>query len=113
MARIDPAAWRRELPASTSGVLVGLSGGLDSIALTQLLASAPGFEGRIRALHVHHGLHPDADRWAAHCQQACAGFGIPLTIARVAVERDGGRGPEGAAREARHAAFRAELRRDE
>ena len=25
----------------------------------------------LRAIHVHHGLHPDAGRWAAHCQAAC------------------------------------------
>jgi len=82
-------------------LLVGFSGGLDSTVLLHLLADA----GRgLRALHVHHGLHADADAWERHCRQACEALGIPLTVARVQVTRDGA-GLEAAARDARHAAF--------
>ena len=95
-------------------LLVGFSGGLDSIALLHVLAASPTMQARgLRAIHVHHGLHADAGAWAEHCQRACAQQGVPLTTVRTVVDRDAGHGPEAAARHARHAAFAAELRDDE
>ena len=95
-------------------VVVGLSGGLDSTVLLHTCAGSPqARECGLRAIHVHHSLHADADAWAAHCQRACGELGVPLRIVRVAVERDSGDGLEAAARKARHAAFEAELGDDE
>lgn len=91
-------------------LLVAYSGGLDSsVLLHRLVAGKPSC---IRALHVHHGLHADADAWAAHCQRTCDALGVELSIERVAVA-DCGLGREGAARAARHAAFARALRDDE
>lgn len=91
-------------------VVVGLSGGLDSTVLLHALAATPPMRERgLRAVHVHHGLHADAHAWAAHCATACDALGIPCTVVRVNVARDGGSGPEAAARAARHAAFAAQL----
>jgi tRNA(Ile)-lysidine synthase len=43
---------------------VGLSGGVDSIALLALLRhSAPSLGFELRALHVNHGLSPHAGDW--------------------------------------------------
>jgi tRNA(Ile)-lysidine synthase len=84
---------------------VGYSGGLDSSVLLHLLSTAPAWRGRVRALHVHHGLHADADAWAVHCRRACDAMGVPLQIAHVDVSADSGEGLEAAARHARHAAF--------
>jgi tRNA(Ile)-lysidine synthase len=101
-------------PGAPRAVLAGFSGGLDSSVLLQLLACAsPPMHGGLRAIHIHHGLHADADAWAAHCQQACDALAVPLRIVRVEVARNAGAGPESAARTARHAAFAAELRDDE
>lgn len=86
---------------------VGYSGGLDSTVLLHLLASAPRAAG-LRAVHVHHGLHPHADAWAQHCERTCAALGVPLDIVRVTVVPDGN-GLEAAARAARHAAFERAL----
>ncbi len=95
------------LPAHAPGpVLVGYSGGVDSTALLHALAQRPAYRAAgLRALHVHHGLHPEADAWAAHCQTACARWGVPLQVVRVTIARDSGLGLEGAARAARRAAF--------
>ncbi|MEN1959594.1 tRNA lysidine(34) synthetase TilS [Luteimonas sp. MJ246] len=97
-----------------TAITVALSGGLDSSVLLHRLAALPAIRARrLRALHVHHGLHPDADAWAAHCSATCAALGVPLAVRRVAVERDSGLGLEGAARAARHAAFAEALGEDE
>lgn len=101
------------MPDPARAVLVGFSGGLDSSALLHLLAQSPApLHNGLRAIHVHHGLHPQADAWARHCQSTCDAWSIPLRVVRVAVARDG-TGPEAAARAARHAAFAAELHDDE
>lgn len=97
-------------PPLPGPLLVGFSGGLDSTALLHRLASMQALRARgLRAIHVHHGLHRDAETWAEHCRRACAALDVPLTIARVAVRTGSGQGVEGAARLARHAAFEAEL----
>lgn len=92
-------------------LLVGYSGGLDSTVLLHWLrrcTQAAGVE--LRAVHVHHGLQPDADAWVQHCQQQCAALGVELVVHRVQVETGTGLGLEGAARQARRAAFAASLR---
>ena len=89
---------------------VALSGGLDSCVLLRALVVLPAAHERgLRALHVHHGLHPDADIWTAHCEVLCAELGVALRTVRVDVDRDSGAGLEAAARRARHAAFEAAL----
>lgn len=97
-----------QLPAAP--LCVAYSGGLDSSVLLHALATAPAARARgLRAWHVHHGLHAQADAWAAHCARICAGHDLELSVSRVSVARDGGDGPEAAARAARHAAFAAGL----
>ena len=94
-------------------LLVGFSGGLDSTVLLHLLSQDPhACRAGLRALHVHHGLHADADNWTTHCQATCDALGIELLVERVVVG-DATLGREGAARAARHAAFASTLRDDE
>jgi tRNA(Ile)-lysidine synthase len=95
-------------------VLVGFSGGLDSTVLLHLLAGSAQVRATgLRAVHVHHGLHREADAWAAHAREVCATFDVPLSVAGVEVRRDSGHGLEGAARTARLAAFARALQRGE
>lgn len=84
---------------------LGLSGGLDSIVLLHLLADLRRELGfRLDAVHVHHGLSPNAGDWSTFCEAQCASLGVPLRVERVVVA-PGGRGLEAAARAARYAAF--------
>lgn len=82
-------------------IAVALSGGMDSVVLLHLLRHQPG----IRAIHVHHGLSPNADAWAAFCRRLCRAWKVRLTVSRVKVRRRG-KGLEAAAREARYDAFK-------
>ena len=94
-------------------LLVGFSGGLDSTVLLHALATSQQVRAQgLRAVHVHHGLHEDADAWAAHCERVCASLGVPLVVKHVRL-RPAGRGREATARAARLAAFADTLREGE
>ena len=82
-------------------ILVGLSGGVDSVVLLHALSRE---HRRLAAAHIHHGLSPNADRWAAFCRRLCKRLGVPLTVRRVRVQKKG-EGIEAAARAARYAAL--------
>ena len=86
-----------------SEIAVGLSGGVDSVVLLHQLKK--NSQAKLRAVHVHHGLSPNADAWASFCRSFCKRLGIPLSVTRVSVRR-AGKGLEAAAREARYDAFR-------
>lgn len=89
-----------------SSLLLGLSGGVDSVVLLHLLGQlAPRFSWQINALHVHHGISIHADSWAAFCTELCAQLAIPLLVERVDVSPLREMGIEAAARQLRHAAL--------
>ena len=91
-----------------AAVCVGLSGGLDSVVLLDVMAAEARASGRtLRAVHVHHGLSPNADRWADFCAGICEALGVALTVERVQVDRRSGEGLEAAARAARYAVYAA------
>ena len=99
---------------------VALSGGVDSTALLAAIARmgsdggrAGTREMRLRAVHVDHGLHPNAKRWSAHCRRLARQLGVPLKVLSVTVARERGASLEEAAREARYRCFAQQLRRGE
>lgn len=87
-------------------LIVAFSGGVDSTVLLNLLVQLrdSGVIHLLSAVHVHHGLNPDADAWASHCQSLCDSWAVPLQIKRVAVKAQG-KGIEQAARQARYDVF--------
>ncbi len=111
---LDPAvatgrnAVRRsvaDLPAG-SRVVVGVSGGADSLALAAVTAFVAEQQSlALTAVVVDHGLQPGSDDVAATAVRALASIGVAATVRRVDVGRSGG--PEAAARSARRAALTA------
>ncbi len=92
-------------PGST--LLLGLSGGVDSVVLLhQLVQLRQTLPFELHAMHVHHGLSINANQWAAHCQWLCQQYKIHLTIVRAKVTNTG-TGLEAAARQARYEALSA------
>jgi tRNA(Ile)-lysidine synthase len=91
------------------GLVVALSGGVDSTALLAALA-AQRVEGlRVRAVHVNHGIHPNAGKWSEQCAVLARGLGVPLEVLQTRIARQPGVSLEAAARDARYAMLAAEL----
>ncbi|MFP2413787.1 MULTISPECIES: tRNA lysidine(34) synthetase TilS [Citrobacter] len=91
---------------NSQSILVAFSGGLDSTVLLHQLVlwRAQNPEVALRAIHIHHGLSPQADSWVQHCESVCAQWQVPLVVERVQLEDDG-LGIEAQARRARYQAF--------
>jgi len=87
---------------------LALSGGLDSVVLLHaLLALRDQYPFSLQAVHVHHGLSPHADDWAAFCARLCAVHDVELSIHRVRIARADPDGIEAAARRDRQRIFAA------
>ncbi len=99
-----------QLAGQPNRLVIAYSGGLDSEVLLYALAALRGsFGADLLALHVDHGLNQESRAWSEHCASRAADLGVECRILRVAVDATSGQGVEAAAREARYAAFRAEL----
>ena len=67
-------------------VVLGLSGGADSMALLHMLVHWPEPGMRVSAVHVHHGLRGDsADRDEAFVRNICNQYSVSLTVRHVDV----------------------------
>ena len=85
-------------------LVAGLSGGIDSVVMLDLLRRAAAkMRFEIAALHVNHQINPAAAKWARFCGAYCRQLGIGLTVVKVNVPRESSL--EAAARNARYAAF--------
>jgi tRNA(Ile)-lysidine synthase len=89
---------------------VAFSGGLDSAVLLDLMHEVRLLSAiDLRAVHIHHGLLPEADAWSLHCAAVAGGYGVALDILRVDARPKPGESPEAAARTARYQALEALL----
>jgi tRNA(Ile)-lysidine synthase len=106
--------WLRNNHSSISqdqkNIYVAYSGGVDSHVLLHLVASC--FKG-VRAIHINHGLSPNADKWQQHCEQVCANLEVPLTCIKVNAQPIAKQSPEDAARIARRTAWQQTLTADD
>jgi tRNA(Ile)-lysidine synthase len=104
-AIVEGTLRRHAMLSGGETVLVGVSGGADSVALlTTLLALAPGWRLALRVLHVDHRLRPDSAADAQFVRTLGERLGVPVDVTRVDV---GAGSVEAAARAARYAALEA------
>lgn len=89
-------------------IIVALSGGRDSVALLDaLLAVATPRGNALTAVHVHHGLSPNADAWARFCEDFCTARGVTFALWMAGVARAPQQSLEATARIARYGALAA------
>jgi tRNA(Ile)-lysidine synthase len=105
--RAELESLLRDGGAEPTGECVALSGGLDSSVLLAALARVRARP--LRAIHVDHGLHPDAALWSAHSVALAARCGVACEVVRVNATAARGESPEAAARHARYAALAGRL----
>ncbi|MCX4025436.1 tRNA lysidine(34) synthetase TilS [Endozoicomonas sp. SM1973] len=90
---------------SPTRLVVAFSGGLDSTVLLSLTCRfAAQYQLPLVALHVNHGLSPNAKQWEKHCQRLATQLGCDFVVRQVEV-RSTGNGIEEAARAERYQAF--------
>jgi tRNA(Ile)-lysidine synthase len=92
-------------------VAVAVSGGRDSTALLHATVRQAATLGHgVVALHVHHGLHPQADAWARHVRLQCqrwarSGWPVQFDMRRLSGSPAPGNSVEAWARRGRYAAL--------
>jgi tRNA(Ile)-lysidine synthase len=96
------ADWLKKL-SLYKRIFVGFSGGLDSTVLLHSLATHPSLLNQITAVHINHGISPNAFAWQRQCQQFCQKYQIPLIAQQVEFERQANIEEE--ARKARYQSF--------
>lgn len=94
----------------TNTFWIAYSGGLDSHVLLQCVAHLKTYfpKSTFKAIHINHGLSPNAQQWENHCEQVCHDLAITYHSLKVDAQTKNGKGPEAVARQARYHAF-AEL----
>jgi tRNA(Ile)-lysidine synthase len=116
VAAVDRALAAAGMPARGATIVVGLSGGADSVALTDALAALRRRRGfRVVAAHLDHALRPGSADDATFCATLCETLDVPLRAGTADVRRRAGRekgGLEQAARRERYS-FLRRVRDDE
>jgi tRNA(Ile)-lysidine synthase len=88
--------------------VLGLSGGMDSCVLLDLLVQAKlHIDFRLSVIHINHQISANAEQWQQFCADLSLHNRIPFSAIKVEVPRDSGMGLEAAAREARYQALLA------
>ena len=107
---VDKALRAAGRPRAGATVVVGLSGGADSVALVDVLSAlAPGRGFTVVAAHLDHGLRAGSAADAAFCAELCERLGVAFATARADVRARARRekgGTEEAARSERYAFLR-------
>lgn len=92
-------------------IVLALSGGVDSRVLLDLLIRYRAENQAVEccAVHVHHGLSPNADLWLERCKQWCMASDMSFFSHRVNLALPQGESLEEIAREARYQALRSHV----
>ena len=101
----EPVLHRLNAPG-VSRLVIGFSGGVDSVVLLHALITALPNK-KICALHINHRLQPAADAFADFCRAFCNEYQVDIEVREVEVPACGSQ--EAGAREARYRVFEAFL----
>ncbi len=110
ICKVQQTIDRYAMLQGATSVCAGVSGGMDSMCLLDLLVRLqPQYGFRLQVVHVNHLLRGEnADRDALFVQQRCRDYGVPCTVVRAdvaAISRARGIGREEAGRQVRYDAF--------
>ncbi|NOZ10959.1 MAG: tRNA lysidine(34) synthetase TilS [Gammaproteobacteria bacterium] len=82
---------------------VAYSGGMDSHVLLHGLSELRGSMGlKLVARHINHGLNPQSDSWATHCQEQCDRLSVVCQTEKLKLKRGARESLEATARQARY-----------
>lgn len=84
-------------------IYLGFSGGLDSCVLLHLLSQNESIQKKLVAVHINHGLSPEADNWTTWTEQVCKASGVMYKT--FSVKLDTKKNLEESARKKRYAIF--------
>lgn len=86
IARIQQTITDNDLIKTGDTILIGISGGADSVALLNVLAELRSNSGlRLIACHVNHGLRKDADADQRFVEKICAQKNIPCRSIKIKI----------------------------
>lgn len=108
----DLSAALREAVVHVAGrgsrIAIAFSGGIDSVVLLDLLSALrEDLALTLVAIHVHHGLSPNADNWQAFCERECGRRQIEFETERLRLDPAARGGLEAIARRGRYATLEA------
>ncbi|SER36370.1 tRNA(Ile)-lysidine synthase [Nitrosomonas sp. Nm51] len=87
-------------------LIVGLSGGVDSIVLLDILSTVSRqMRLALSAAHVNHGISRHSVAWSHFCCRQCYAYGIPVSVRYAKVKNKPGSSLEAVAREKRYGVF--------
>lgn len=100
---------REHTPAT---LLIGLSGGVDSVVLLHALVGLRDEQAMelppLAAMHINHGISQNAADWQAFCETLCNVWDVPFHCAEVTVENTARTSLEATARDKRYGALCAQ-----
>jgi tRNA(Ile)-lysidine synthase len=99
---LDPVAKLLELVGPKPQVALAFSGGIDSTVLAYLLLKQHRKLGRLRLIHVDHGLQAASGEWSRQFARLARTWRVPFVGLKANILPRKGVSPEAAARDARY-----------
>lgn len=95
--------------------LIAYSGGLDSQVLLSLFVQWAKHDStiRVRAIHINHGLSPNAKAWVTFCNDFALEHSIPFLTQKILIQQPSKEGIESQARRLRYGAIKKYLSNEE